>query len=256
MKTTLKVLFFLFLSSQLNAQITGLRLNEIVSTNSFLLSDLNNPGDWIEVINPTANDINLGGFYVTDDPADLTKYQIPSGNPDFTIPPGGFILIWADDSATGLHANFKLSSAGEFFALVEANGNVIVDSVSFPALSADYSWGRDVDAGGNWVEFSPTSTTPASSNQSSSVGVLEDYFSNVRVLNGGSNNCILEFSCPSSGKAVLTWYNSFGQTLLRQEQIMGIGSNRTEAPGQIAEGIYYFSLAMNGKIFTKKIFIQ
>jgi hypothetical protein len=256
MKTTLFGLFFLALFGQTNAQVTALRLNEIVSTNSFLLSDLNNAGDWIEIYNPTANDINLGGFYMTDDPADLTKYQIPSGNPDFTIAPGGFVLVWADDSASGLHANFKLSSAGEFFALVEANGSSIVDSVTFPALSADYSWGRAVDATGNWVQFSPTTTTPASSNQSTSVGVVEDVFSNIKVLNGGANHCLLEYTCSSSGRVVLAWYNALGQTISLQETTVGIGTNRTVAPSDISRGINYFSLSMNGKIITRKIFIE
>jgi hypothetical protein len=123
------------------------------------------------------------------------------------------MLVWADDSASGLHANFKLSSAGEFFALVEANGSSIVDSVTFPALSADYSWGRAVDATGNWVQFSPATTTPASSNQSTSVGVVDDVFSNIKVLNGGANHCMLEYNCSSSGSVVLAWYNALGQTL-------------------------------------------
>jgi len=34
--------------------------------------------DWIEIYNPTADPIDLGGYYLTDDPDDLGQWTRPS----------------------------------------------------------------------------------------------------------------------------------------------------------------------------------
>jgi len=69
--------------------------------------------------------------------------------------------VWADEdgSATeGLHANFKLSTAGEELYLcdTDANSNTILDSISFGPQDNDFSWGRFAQNADEFVSMNPT----------------------------------------------------------------------------------------------------
>jgi hypothetical protein len=144
-----------------NAQ--QLKINEIMTSNTAtIVSDLGNYGDWVEVYNPTNNAIDLAGLYFTDDMATPTKYQFPNGSATTIVPANGFKLVWADDSAQLLHANFKLSSAGETIAFFAADGTTLLDSISFGVQTTDISYGRTTDGGTAWTTF--TTPTPEASN--------------------------------------------------------------------------------------------
>jgi hypothetical protein len=71
--------------------------------------------DWIELHNTTDHAINIGGWFLSDDDSDLTKYEIPSGT---SIPAGGYIVFYEDEhfgnpSAVGCNVPFALSENGE-----------------------------------------------------------------------------------------------------------------------------------------------
>lgn len=68
------------------------------------------------------------------------------------------------NTKTYLHTNFQLSSEGESILLTDSTGKR-VDIINFPALNADYSYGRMPDGGKKFVLF--TSPTPGESNTSS-----------------------------------------------------------------------------------------
>ena len=55
-----------------------------------------------------------------------------------------------------MHTNFKLSSGGEFVALVLPDGVTIIDSITFPSQSEDISYGRDGTDNSEWVYMSPS----------------------------------------------------------------------------------------------------
>jgi hypothetical protein len=63
--------------------------------------------DWIELYNAGYAAVNVSDLYLSDDSLHLHAYSLP----DTVVPPGGFLLIWADDEpAEGRwHAPFKLS---------------------------------------------------------------------------------------------------------------------------------------------------
>ena len=96
---------------QVNAQIV---INEYsaanydTSDNYTAASDKYN--DWVELYNPTATPIDISGWYLTDKPANPTKWEIPSS---FVIPANGFAVIYCSgrDEITGLyaHSNFKIT---------------------------------------------------------------------------------------------------------------------------------------------------
>ena len=101
--------------------------------------------DWIELHNPDRYPMDVGGLYLTDDPADPRAFRIPTNDPRATTIPGrGFLLLWADrdQDQAGLHLGFRLSSRGEHLRLYAEDGTTLLDSVTVGRLRRDVSYGR------------------------------------------------------------------------------------------------------------------
>ncbi|MBS0000765.1 MAG: lamin tail domain-containing protein, partial [Cyclobacteriaceae bacterium] len=133
------------------SQPSSLYINEFQASN---ISTLRNPlffeySDWLEIYNAGTAGVNIQGFFLSDDPDDPQKWEIPL---DSTIHPDGYMLFWADDYNAGIHTNFKLSRSGEFLGLFDPDGNV-VDSVSFGYQEDDISYGRLLNDLRTWVYF-------------------------------------------------------------------------------------------------------
>jgi hypothetical protein len=143
----------------------NLVINEVQSKNTTTISDsFGDYDDWIELYNPNSTAVTINNYYLTDDLNQLTKYQITSGQ-TVTIAANSWMLFWADATPSqGVdHTNFQLSGNGEFIALVNPDGINIVDSISFPVIIDDASFGRNGDGTPTWINF--TTPTPNSSNQ-------------------------------------------------------------------------------------------
>jgi len=108
--------------------------------------------------NTSAAAVDMSGFYLTDNPANLTKWAFPAGT---TIAANGFLIVWADeDQEQGpLHANFKLSGSGEPLYLLDAAVQY-VDTLSFPAQTTDQGYARVPNGTGPFVIQSPTFNAP------------------------------------------------------------------------------------------------
>jgi len=133
--------------------------------------------DWIEIYNYGVDAVDIGGMYLTDNLSDPVKWQIPGNDPALTtIGPGGYLLIWADGdtSDAGLHANFKLSAAGEEIGLFKSDGTTLLDSVTFDEQTSDISYGRYPDGSDGWRFFG--SPSPAAEN----IGVYEGFVAGVQ----------------------------------------------------------------------------
>ena len=129
-----------------NVVPTGAIISEFLTDNNHGLEDEEGTrSDWIEIYNPHPMDVDLDGWFLTDDPALLTKWRFPN----VTLQPNKYLLVWASgndrtNSAAPLHTNFKLAKdAGSYLALVDAQTNVVSEFVSYPQQSADISYGRD-----------------------------------------------------------------------------------------------------------------
>jgi len=126
-------------------------LNELMARNDAALADPQGEyDDWIELKNNSSESIDLAGMYLSDNPDIPIKWQFPD---DTVIEPGGYLIVWADEDGgdePGLHANFKLASAGETVWLFDtlAGGHALLDSVTFADLEADQSLGRSPDGEG------------------------------------------------------------------------------------------------------------
>ncbi|MFN0013947.1 MAG: CotH kinase family protein [Saprospiraceae bacterium] len=132
-----------------------LAINEVMASNSVTITDPQGDNDdWIELFNKSNSPIDLAGYYLTDNPTNLTKCQIPSS---VIIPANGYLIIWADeDSSDGpTHCNFKLSASGEQVLLLDPNLN-LVDSVTFGAQQTDMGYARVPNGTGNFIIQAPT----------------------------------------------------------------------------------------------------
>lgn len=136
------------------------RLNEFVAQNAGPVADEDGEEtDWIEIKNTGNTPNDLAGFYLTDDPANLSKWQFPST----AFNNGELLLVFASDknravSGAELHTNFKLSSGGEYLALVEPDGVTVHDEFapSYPSQSVGNSYGRLADGSpGYFAEPTP-----------------------------------------------------------------------------------------------------
>jgi hypothetical protein len=123
----------------------GVLLSEFMAVNdSTLLDEDGDDSDWLEITNSGTEAVNLNGWYLTDDAANLAKWQFP----DVTLASGEVRVVFAskkDRRVPGgeLHTNFKLSGAGEFLALVEPDGTTIAHQYAptFPPQYPDISYG-------------------------------------------------------------------------------------------------------------------
>lgn len=246
----MKSKFYILIASTLISSLSfsqALKINEIMATNTTYLSDLNSYGDWVEIYNPTNQEVDIAGYYVTDDYTVPTKYQIPTGNPSSIIAPGGYKLIWADDSTQNLHANFKISGTnGERFALVASDGVTFIDSISFGPQTTDVSYGRTTDGSDTWTFFS--TATPNASNAPTGISLLEISNSNnfaypnpikSNLFIKGNNWDALRIS-DITGKIVLEVKSTLSNT------------NHVDV-SFLTVGIYYITMMEKGKISSQKL---
>lgn len=131
--------------SEVNAAPAGgLTITEFLASNSGGLQDedLSSP-DWIELYNGNDVPLNLEGWSLTDDPANPAKWRFPAT----VLGAKQFLVVFAsekDRAVAGqpLHTNFKLSTSGEYLALIQPDGAVSsAFSPRFPAQMANVSFG-------------------------------------------------------------------------------------------------------------------
>ena len=139
-------------------------ISEFLAINGSNLPDEDGEfSDWIELQNVAPGPVNLDGWYLTDDPANLTRWRFPA----VTIQPGAFMLVFASDKnrkvpGQPLHTNFKLDGGGEYLALIMPDGVTVSYEFAptFPRQESNISYGTGVEA--------PVTTalvpTPASAN--------------------------------------------------------------------------------------------
>ena len=145
-------LLSLLLMVALGANAAGqVVVNEFVAENGASATDEDgaNP-DWIELLNMTAADVNLDGWWLSDDPAVPMKWRFPA----VTLAGRGYLVVFASgknraNPAAVLHTNFQLNNAGESVLLTRPDGVVASQFLNYPPQREDVSYGtaRTVLAG-------------------------------------------------------------------------------------------------------------
>lgn len=163
------VLLLVVASYSLNAQnASDLRFNEVLVFNeSNYVDEYGERSGWIEITNSSYSSINIGGCFITDDLNNPTKYWIPTGTPETTMAPRGFIVFFADNHPSRgiFHLNFSLDN-GKTIALFDANGRTMLDKLEIGSgHQSDISYARVSPESNEW-EFKEK-TTPGSNNDHS-----------------------------------------------------------------------------------------
>ncbi|MDE0503781.1 MAG: lamin tail domain-containing protein, partial [Candidatus Poribacteria bacterium] len=241
-----------------------LYINEIMARNRSTIADESGQfDDWIELYNATDKPIRLDGLFLSDDPGDPTKWRLPA----VTISAGGFVLIWADrdEDAGKLHANFSLSTNPETVGLYEASNAGVkrIDSLEFPLMDMDVSYGRIPD-GGFALEMFNTAT-PGSPNVSDSetpagpIRLMQNY------PNPHTTDTLIPFRLSTPSELALMIYNHRGQKVRHidlgfretgsyvdfQRAVRWDGQN--EQGELVASGVYFYTLASENYRATRKL---
>ena len=101
---------------------------------------LTNGERWIELYNRSGSTVNLSGYYLTDDPGNLTKRQLPGGT---SIVSGGYLTF--TDTELGLDFSITEEEDRVFVALVDDTGEKVLDAYNFEPEFVDMSEARVPD---------------------------------------------------------------------------------------------------------------
>ena len=144
-----------------------LSINEVMAKNVLTSTDDQGAASpWIEIYNPTSQDVPLDGYGITDDFSSPKKSVLPAG---IVAPAGGYLVLWADGnpSAGAAHLGVLLSSTGGSLALARPDGSFI-DRLMYGAQVTDMSAAREPDGSTNWVtewNVSPGAANPNGAGQ-------------------------------------------------------------------------------------------
>ena len=177
----------------------SLRINEIMASNGGSHVDEDNEeSDWFEIFNEQTGAASMNGWYLTDDPNDLTKWQFPA----IAIAANQYLVIFASgkdrrpSNGDPLHTSFQLDSGGEYLALVRPDGVTIADQSDFGDQFVDVSYGPNPNATALGFFQSPT---PGAANSEIAEQILNEVtFSQERGYYRGSFRLTLTPTIPGS----------------------------------------------------------
>lgn len=161
--------------------VAGFSINEVLSKSTILFPDnFGDPSDWVEIYNSSAEEIDLGGLYVSNDSGDPGKYMIPDNSPNITtVQPYSYIVFYASSiTAKGdMHFPFSLSSSGAEFGIYQNYGGEFVelDFIQIPSLTEGQTYGRMPDGSGDFEIID--NPTPGESNK----GVSIDKYAGLKI---------------------------------------------------------------------------
>jgi hypothetical protein len=125
-------------------------ITEFMASNGRTLLDGDgNSSDWIEIHNAGDTGLDLIGYHLTDEPRKPRKWSFPS----VELAPGQYLVVFASgqdsenyvDGERNFHTNFKLSTDGEYVALVAPKGAVVSEygsyTTTYPKQLRDVSYG-------------------------------------------------------------------------------------------------------------------
>ncbi len=151
-----------------------------LSLNELLVINLDGPEDkdgdlsaWVEIHNDSEESLELGGYYLTDDADELTKWEIPKRS----VPAGGYTVLWVSGKdfsslfSPDIHTTFKLPVDPDYLGLVAPDGTTVVDAYeNIPKQRPGFSYGIGDD--GESTFFS--NPTPLDANSNPIEGFVSD----------------------------------------------------------------------------------
>lgn len=254
-------------------QAPVLYINEIMPSNTMtIVENYNEYEDWVEIYNPTDNDINLAGYYLMDNhyyDVDFIPSPISSAHPDSTlIPAHGFKVFWFDeDPEQGvLHIDSKLGSAGDGVYLLAPDMLTVIDSISWGSeltIGSDQSYGRHQNGSSQWMIFGLSAEDPVTPGTSNNPTGTEDHTTTALVpavsIYPNPIRNVMNVDCKNStGKVEIKVYNIKGQLVkeavgdakVKTTLNLDLASNR-----QITSGIYLVKVVNGKNKWSRKVCI-
>lgn len=146
----------------------ALAINEVMTANrnSFPDEDGDHP-DYVEIVNISGADADIGGWYLSDDAGNLTKWKLPSA----TLPADGVICLHCSgkdrrDDLSHLHTSFRLPKTGVDILLTDPQGRV-ASLAEVPALETGQAYSL---VNGHWTTDLPP--TPFAQNSGAMIETL------------------------------------------------------------------------------------
>ena len=177
-------------------------ISEFLAENHHTLQD--SDGDysgWIELYNGSSDTVDLSGWYLSDNPTNLTKWRFPGVG----ILPGNYLVVFASgkgrtNNSAQLHTNFRLSQAGGYLALTGPDTTIVSKfAAPYPSQSPDVSYGRargEPDICGYFSQ-----PTPGKPNESSGPGFAPKVVFS-RPSGSFMDPFALELTCQSSNAVI------------------------------------------------------
>ena len=139
-------------------------INELMASNAgMVMSPATNFDSWIELYNPSDQEVNLAGFYLSNDESNPMKWQMPDDIG--SVPAQGFKVIWlGSNNIKETQAPFKLDCDGGDIFLSDATG-ALVTHIKYPEALSRTSYARTTDGGNVWGWTA--SPTPEATNATS-----------------------------------------------------------------------------------------
>ena len=138
-----------------NQTSSSLVINELMQSNiDCIMDDLNEfPDSWVELYNTSDEPVNLKDYQLGTNADDA--WQLP----DKTIGAKGFIVVYCDKEATGLHTAFRLET-GKGGTVCLFKGGDMVDNLPSPLPkmpAPNIAYGRKTDGDSEWgYQLAPT----------------------------------------------------------------------------------------------------
>lgn len=157
----------------------NIKINEVLTKNTASLTDeYGKRKPWVELANVSYTTYNIRGMYITTDRRVLDKsLTVPQRTAMMSIIPNGsdltqmsarehLILFLNSNPASGTQFLSAKVDVGRqtWVALYDGNGVDLIDSVTVPPLSADYSYARKQDGAAEWIIKKPDNVTPGIEN--------------------------------------------------------------------------------------------
>jgi hypothetical protein len=157
--------------------------------------------DWIELHNTTEDPINIGGWFLSDDVANLTKYEIAEGT---IIEPHDYAVFYEDihfgnPGAPGGHTVFALSENGETLYLHSGSDGELTgysEQEAFGASATGISFGRYLKSTGSYNFVAMSENTPGGTNAYPKVGpvVITEIMYHPEIVDGAEYVELLNIS--------------------------------------------------------------
>lgn len=149
---------YYFSVDPIEAESPKISINELMAVNTTAQADeAGEYDDWLELYNFSSDEMDISGWFLSDNPWNLDKFEIPAGT---VMAPDSYLIVWADEDGSqgDYHANFKLSGSGEALYLSNSEG-LLVDEVEFGIQSDDIAYARIPNGTGDFIYQNPTFNT-------------------------------------------------------------------------------------------------